>query len=172
MSTALLSLILLAQSPFVAEGVIKEVSGGPGTTMVELRMDAGERVLLLPRGELDPNELRSLSTVRVRVRGERGDPAGPGGTYARIDTYEILDVGKGAVPRVGILGQLELQGEKRLVFVDDAGQADVLPKGWGQKLGGSVGAKLWMVGTGSGENFAPTRFQVLRPKKKAPSATP
>ncbi|MBI4821162.1 MAG: hypothetical protein HY791_33185 [Deltaproteobacteria bacterium] len=169
---SLLTLALLTQAPFTAEGVIKEVSGGPGGTVAELRLDDGSKVALLPRGELGVEELRALATVRVRVRGERGDPAAPGGSYARVDEYEILDVGKGTVPRLGILAELEVAGEKRLAFVDQSGRADLLPKGWGQKLGGAVGAKLWMVGTGSGESFAPTRFQILRPRKKTEAPTP
>lgn len=148
-----------------AIGKVREVKSGEGgapQAVLELA-DVGEMVLhgLDDKGDA---ELMRLAGVRVRIYGVKGDPTLPRGNHVRVDRYEIVDVGNGVVPRIGRIAAIELHGTTRIVFVDDQGQADLLPAGFTKKMQANVGARAWMIGSKDKGDFIPTRFSILREK--------
>lgn len=160
----------LAQSParLEAAGKVREVSGGiGGQADVILQLDDKSELVLHGRDPADDDELHRLAGVRVKIDGLTGDPLLPPGNHVRVIKYEILDVGRGAPPRVGTMAQLLLDGKPRLLFVDDRGRAELLPAQWLPKMERLVGAKMWIVGSSSGADLTPSRYGVLRPGPKA-----
>lgn len=155
-----LALALLAEAPVVLEGKVREVAGGPaGAPQAILTVEPSRSVTLRGRTDAFDAELRHLSGFRVRVSGE----AVPNeGDTLRVQRYEILDVGDGAVPRIGIVASLQLEGQKRLLFVDpQTGAAELLPAGWTQKMAKNVGAKIWVVMDKGAAAFRPKRWGIL-----------
>lgn len=175
-----LVLTLLAESPpplpsapqptnVELEGKVREVRGGQGTaTQAILELDDRRSFALHGQAALDEVELRNLAGARVRIRGIKDDPRLQAGSHLLVLGFEILDVGGGVAPRLGRLARLSLGGKERLLFVEDSGRASLLPAGFAAKLGRSVGARVWMVGTESGNELVPTRFAILRPSAEAP----
>ncbi|MEL7370938.1 MAG: hypothetical protein AAFN74_18600 [Myxococcota bacterium] len=152
------------------QGKIREISGGPaGRTQAQL-VTQNARYLLHARRFGLRGELKRLTGLVVRVRGVVGDPSVPTKDHVLVEDYEILEVGRGLVPRVGRLALLHVGDQRRLVFVDEQGQADLLPKGWSRKLNRHAGAKVWMVGHRDQDgSFRPQRFAILRPRPKTKS---
>ena len=150
--------------PVTLEGKIREVAAGPAGRPQAMLIDAeGARPLFA----LDPafsKELRRLAGLKVRVHGTVGDPRAAAKDHVLVDRYEILEVNKGVVPRVGHLAVLRVGTDARLVFVDGDGRADLLPQGWGRRMQRHAGAKIWMVGLRDKDgSFRPQRFAILRP---------
>lgn len=177
MSIALvLALSVLSETPMPQPakvelvGKIREVGGGlRGGPQALLVLDDKSDRVLHGASDLDDEELRRLAGARVRVFGVENDPMMPRGNHVRVDRYEILDVGGGAVPRLGRLAELELEGKQRLVFVADDGRAELLPASWYKKMSKHVGARLWVVGDrapGKAE-LTPVRFAIIRPGPKS-----
>ncbi len=155
--------------PVTVEGKVREVAGGPaGRPQAILIAGSKQYVLRALEPELRI-ELRRLSGLIVRVTGVVGDPR----TESRRDhvlvhRYDIVAVGKGVVPRVGRLALLRVGPQKRLVFVDKTGQADLLPVAWSRRLHRHAGAKVWMVGDRDRDgSFRPQRFAILRSATEA-----
>jgi len=148
------------------EGKVREVSNR-GTTQAMLETDDKKGLSLTSAIPGLSNELRRLSGVRIRVQGTRSSKTAPDGEPVSVTGYEILDVGKGVVPRVGTIAAIELDGKRRLIFVDSSGAAEMLPTGWVKRMAGHVGAKVWMVGRTADKVFRPSRFSILRPGQKA-----
>ena len=166
------AMLVVASQPVSIEGKVREVAGGPaGRPQAILVADSGHHVLFA----LDPafaNELRRLSGLVVRVTGVTGDPRAAAKDDILVDRYEIKEIGKGVVPRVGRLALLRVGGQQsRLVFVDERGEADLLPAGWSRKMKRHAGAKVWMVGRRDRDgSFRPQRFAILRaPTPVAPA---
>lgn len=147
--------------PIELLGSVKEVSGGPGKSRALLVLEGGGSYQLHGTSSPSEAELKRLSGVEVRIYGVTGDARIPRGKHVLVDRYEIVDVGKGVVPRVGRIAEIELDGATRLIFVDETGHADLLPKGWSKKMARHVGAKVWMVGRRSNGRFTPRRFSIL-----------
>lgn len=152
------------------EGKVREVTGGPaGRTqpvlMVEAEGQATEWVLHGADEEL-ASELRRLAGTKVRVSGFTQDPRVPRGQHLWVQRYSLLEIASGAVPRVGSLATLSLDGKERLLFVDDQGAAELLPEGWSRKMKTQAGARVWMVGEKNGDAFTPQRFAILRAPKR------
>lgn len=173
MSTFALGLLmtLAAQAPSVDSGAraleltgtIREAAGGiGGKARALLKTDDGKSFEVHGSTDTRQEELRRLSSVKVKLWGVTGDPRIPAGDHLLVERYEILDVGGGVVPRVGKIALLSMNGKEHLIFVDKSGHADLLPSGWSKKMKQHVGAKVWMVGTGSGAKFKPTKFSVLK----------
>lgn len=154
--------------PIKLSGAVREVSGSPGGRALLVLDDGAEFVLHGPNPGRK-NELKRLSGTRVRVFGVTRDPRIPRGRHIMVERYQILDVGGGTKPRVGTLASLKVAGQDRLIFVDQQGQADMLPAGWGKKMNKHAGAKVWMVGRRASDGFKPQRFAILRPGRKADS---
>lgn len=158
--------------PIALDGKIREVAGGPAGRPQALLISKGRQYVL---HALDPGfrtELRRLSGLKVRVHGVVGDPRAAAADHVLVDRYRILDIGKGVVPRVGRLAALRVGPQRRLVFVDDRGQADLLPAGWGKKLTRHAGAKVWMVGRRDKDgSFRPQRFAILRSAEPSDSSS-
>jgi hypothetical protein len=170
-SLTLLAAVLVgapaSAAPEALVGKLREVSGGPGgRAEAELTVDGGAAVLLDGRLPEDDVVLRRLSGVRVRVTGERAGPR------FVVDAIEIVDVGNGQRPRLGVLGRLQLGDTTRLVFVDDAGAAELLPAGLAAKLDRHVGARLWVLGVKKNGELIPTRFAIVRPAPPADAPPP
>ncbi|MEM7677774.1 MAG: hypothetical protein AAF449_17390 [Myxococcota bacterium] len=151
------------------QGKIREISGGPaGRTQAQLIAPDARYIL----HALDPGlrgELKRLAGLVVRVRGVIGDPRAPAADHVLVQDYKILALGRGIVPRVGRLALLHVGDARRLVFVDEQGQADLLPQGWSRKLAHHAGAKVWMVGHRDNDgSFRPQRFAILRPRPEKP----
>jgi hypothetical protein len=142
-------------------GEVKEVSGGAGGSRALLLVEGGEYQL---HGGADPseNELKRLAGAKVRIYGMTGDPRIPRGKHVLVERYEIVDVGGGVAPRMGHIAKLELEGGTRLLFVDAAGNAELLPQGWGKKMMQHVGAKIWLVGSRDKKELKPERFAILK----------
>lgn len=176
----MLSATLAAQSgealgpkPVDLVGKVREVGGGPGgQAQAVLVLDDGSEWTLWSTDPEAQGELVRLSGVRAHFRGHLGDPRFPGTNAVSVSRYEIVDIGKGVVPRIGHLASLVLDGKTRLLFVDEAGTAELLPEGYAEKLMKQVGAKLWMVGNKSGERFQPMRFAILRSAAPKQGALP
>jgi hypothetical protein len=149
--------------PVALVGQIRAAAGGPGgeARILLLTKDAEEFELHAPRPQ-GKEELERLAGVKVRVEGFQNDPRLPRGHHVMVDGYEIVDVGEGVVPELGTIAALPVNGETRLLFVSEAGQAALLPEGWGKKMLRHVGAKVWMVGKRSGDAYRPVRFAILR----------
>ena len=147
--------------PIELFGEVKEASGGAGGSRALLMVEGGEYQL---HAAVTPseNELKRLSGAKVRIFGITGDPRIPRGKHVLVERYEIVDVGGGVVPRIGQIAKIEIGGDTRLLFVDAAGTADLLPEGWGKKMMQHVGAKVWMVGSKNGKDFQPQRFAILK----------
>ncbi len=147
--------------PIELTGEVKEVSGGAGTSRALLITEDGSEYQL--HGAADPSEreLVRLSGAKVHVFGMINDPRIPLGKHVMVGRYEITDVG-GVVPRIGHLAKLEIDRSTRLLFVDEAGNAELLPEGWAKKMMSHVGAKIWMVGSRAGKHFQPQRFAILK----------
>jgi hypothetical protein len=158
-----LALFTVSLSPAMARahgdeakvGTVREVAGGPGPR-AELAAEDGQRYVLRGRTPDDDAELRRLAGVKVRLFGA----SEPSQRFA-VDHFEILDVGGGVVPVLGTIAALE--GEARLLFVDERGRAAFLPAGFASKLKDQVGAKVWVVAKPSGDKLAVSRFAILRP---------
>lgn len=145
------------------EGKVREVGAGPGgRSRAILTSATGQHELVGVTRELGA-ELVRLSGAVVRVEGWTQDPRLAAPTDVLVEAYEIVDVGKGVKPRIGILAALASQGEMRLLFVDQDGRAELLPKGWGRKMKGHLGAKIWIVGGSKDGELVPVRFSILRP---------
>lgn len=149
--------------PVELVGQVRAAASGPGgrARVLLVTKDAAEHELHTA-ATADHAELERLAGVRVRIKGISGDPRIPRGRHVLVDGYEIVDVGEGVVPELGTVAELELNGKPRLLFVNDKGQAALLPKGWATKMRRHVGAKLWMVGKRKGAELRPTRFAILR----------
>jgi len=149
--------------PVALVGQIRAAAGGPGggARILLLTKDAEEFELHTSRPD-GKEELERLAGVKVRIDGFQNDPRLPMGHHVMVDGYEILDVGDGVVPELGTIAAFTKGGTTRLLFVNEAGQAALLPEGWGKKMLRHVGAKVWMVGKRSGEAFRPVRFAILR----------
>lgn len=147
-------------------GEVREVSGGPmGRSRAVLLAD-GEQYTMHGIDSATAEELTRLSGVRIKAFGLLNDPRLPRGHHVLVQRYAIVDVGKGVVPRIGVIATITVDGKDRLIFVDDEGRADPLPKGWGKKMKRHVGAKIWLVGSGEGASFKPRRFSILRGARK------
>ena len=148
-------------------GTVREVVGGP-RSRAELAGDDGNTYVLRGISEGLDEELRRLAGVKVKLMGVT-DSSG----RLAVDRYDILDVGGGLVPRVGVIAQLPMGGEKRLIFVDDAGNADFLPNTFTAKLKDSIGARVWLVGTTKNDKLQVSRFAILRlgNRSESPAST-
>ncbi len=164
--------------PISVQGQVREVGGGPGGRPQALLIGVDTRHVLTA---LDPDlriELRRLAGAVIKVSGVVGDPRVAAKDHVLVDRYEIVEIGKGIVPRVGRLAMLQVGPQERLVFVDESGQADLLPQGWSRRMRRYAGAKVWMVGRRDKDgSFRPQRFSILRgPRKErvrdAPKGTP
>jgi hypothetical protein len=155
-----------AEKPLTLTGTIREVAGGAaGRSAAEIKTDDGRALTLRGHTAADDDEIKRLGGMKVRVFATEGDPGLPQG-YLRVERYEIVDVG-GSVPRIGMLAEIEIEGQKRLIFVADDGTADLLPEGWLKKMAKHVGAKMWMIGTRGRTGFQPAKHGILRPGPKA-----
>jgi hypothetical protein len=155
----------------VAVGKVREVlSGEGGKPQAVLQLDDKSELVLHGREPTDDIELIHLAGVRVRMNVVRGDQMLPRGNHVRVDSYEILDIGGGVVPRIGVIAAFEMNGKQRLLFVDDLGRADLLPEGWSAKMSKHVGSRAWVVGTKEKVELIPTRFAILRPARTTESA--
>lgn len=152
-----------ARGPYEVElrGEVRVVKVGPTTRAALLAED--ETHVLAARREGLEEELHNLEGTTVTVVGYRDASLRPPGVDLVVEDYEIVDAGDGRVPRIGRLATLSLEGEVRLLFVDEAGRADLLPESWKKRMLEHVGAKLWILGRrGEGGGFVPTRFRILR----------
>ncbi len=165
-----------APRPVALEGRVREVAGGPGGRPQALLVteDAQQyRLHALDAGFR--GELRRLAGLQVRIHGVLGDPRVARPETVLVDRYEILAVSRGKAPRIGRLAMLAVGDQKRLVFVDESGRADLLPRGWSRKLSRHAGAKVWMIGRHAKDgSFRPQRFSILRaaPKPETESSKP
>lgn len=149
------------------EGQVRAAAGGAGgRARVLLVTRNAEEFELHATDKADHAELERLAGVKVKVYGVRGDPRLPRGRHVMAERYEILDVGKGVVPKLGTIARLEEGGKARLLFVGEDGQAALLPAGWARKMQRHVGAKIWMVGTAKSGRLKPKRFAILRAAPK------
>ncbi|MEQ8280063.1 MAG: hypothetical protein RMA76_01855 [Deltaproteobacteria bacterium] len=148
-------------------GEVREVSGGKlGKSRAVLVADDGEEYTMHGIDSETGEELTRLAGVKIDAFGLLNDPRLPRGRHVLVQRYQIVDVGKGVVPRTGVIASVDMGGTKRLLFVDDDGRADLLPEGWGKKMNRHVGARIWMVGSGEGASFKPLRFSILRGARK------
>lgn len=163
---ALLASPLAALAQDVRVGTVREVVGGPGSR-AELSAEDGKTYVLRGlTGDLD-EELRRLAGTKVKLSGALE----PDSRFA-VHRYDILDVGGGLVPRLGVIAELTMGEAKRLLFVDDAGVATFLPNGFTAKLKDQVGARVWVVGTMKSDKLQVTRFGILRSAKPKEEGTP
>lgn len=129
-------------------GEVRRVGSTPFTrTVVE-----GDTSSITVTGPLE-SELARLSGARVLVVGEIGRGDGPGPAL-RVERYEILSV-DGDEPRVGVLRR-EADGGYRLQV--EGGEALPL-RSVPPRLGGLVGARVWVVLTDAGGVL---RYGILR----------
>ncbi len=148
-------------------GEVREVSGGKlGKSRAVLVVEDGEEYTMHGMDSATGEELTRLAGTKIEAFGLMNDPRLPRGNHVLVQRYAIVDVGKGVVPRTGVIAQMEIGGAMRLLFVDDDGRADLLPEGWGKKMSRHVGARIWMVGSGEGASFKPLRFSILRGARK------
>ncbi len=152
----------LAHGQDTRVGTIREVVGGP-SSRAELAAEDGATYVLIGKTADDEAELKRLAGVKVRLHG-----VAAASSKMMVEHFEILDIGGGVVPKLGVIA--ELAGDKRLLFVDEAGSAAFLPAGFTAKLKDQVGAKVWVVGTPKGDSLRVSRFAILRPR--APAAPP
>jgi len=147
--------------PVEQRGEIRTVKVGP-STRAALIVGDDTTILAARRAGLD-EELQNLDGATVVVTGYRDPGLRPPGADLVVESYEIVDVGDGRVPRLGRLAALAVDGETKLLFVDEAGRADVLPESWKKRMLEHVGAKLWVLGRRARDgSYTPTRFQILR----------
>jgi hypothetical protein len=141
------------------EGVVAEVSGGPGGTARAVLQRTGLPAAPTLRAATSTlaQELLRLSGLRVRLHAEAG-PA-----ELRVHAYEILEVPGGGAPRLGRLVRLEGEGRSPIVFAGDDGRAHPLPSGWQRKLARHVGARIWVLDDMRGSSWQIRRFGILRP---------
>lgn len=155
--------LALASSPALAEetltGTVREVVGGPGPR-AELAADDGKTYVLRGADEGASDELRRLAGIKVKLSGTP-EPS----ERFLVSRYELLDVGGGLTPRLGVIAELAMGADRRLLFVDDAGVASFLPNGFTAKLKDQVGARVWVVGNLKNDKLQITRFGILRPGK-------
>ncbi len=145
------------------QGRVRAASAGHrGAARVLLVTKNAEEFELHTPNRAEHKELERLAGVTVRIRGYKGDSRLPRGRHIMVNRYEILDVGAGKVPELGIIAALDIDGKSRLLFVSEAGQATLLPNGWARKMKRHVGAKIWMVGKRKNGQLKPTRFAILR----------
>jgi hypothetical protein len=136
--------------------------GGAGRARVLLVTKNAEEFEIHASDRGDAAELERLAGVKVKVRGIKNDPRLPRGRHVMVEGYEIVDVGKGVVPELGTIASLETSQGAKLLFVNEMGQAALLPDGWAKKMSRHVGAKIWMVGQRKGDRLRPKRFAILR----------
>jgi hypothetical protein len=170
MSAVVIVLALAATAPAesppvgatVVTGAVREVVAA-GRTRAELKSDDGRTLVLRGFTPADDDELRRLSGAKIRARVQEKDPGLPAtGGYVRVEHYEILEVGGGETPRIGLLAEITIGNERRLIFVDEQGTADLLPSGWTKKMSRHVGAKMWITGQRRGTTFQPLKHAILR----------
>lgn len=149
--------------PITVQGKIREIGGGPGGRPQAVIVADGKQRILHTLDPVFREELRRLSGLVVKIFGVTGDPRTAAPNHVLVDRYEIIEIKKGVVPRVGHLALLQVGPQRRLVFVDKSGKADLLPKGWSQKMRRHAGAKVWIVGRRDKDgSFRPQRFSILR----------
>lgn len=153
---ALLGALSASATAEEISGTIREV-GGAGRASVELKTEEGETLSLRGKTNQEELELKNLGTLKVKLVGER-DKQG-----LVVERYEILETGpEGQRPRLGLLASLMVGGEARMIFVDERGQAELMPSGFSAKSKALIGAKVWMIGLKKGDRYTPLRFGVLR----------
>lgn len=147
------------------EGVVAEVSGGPGGTARAVLQRPGLPAAPTLRAATSTlaEELLRLSGLRVRLHAETG----PG--ELRVHAYEILEVPGGGAPRLGRLVRIEGERRSPIVFAGDDGRAHPLPSGWQRKLARHVGARIWVLDDARGSSWQIRRFGILRPAPRGGS---
>ena len=150
--------------PVTVVGKIREVAAGPAGRPQPILVAGSKHYVLRALAPELRVELRRLAGLQVKITGVTGDPRIEAGhDHVLVDRYTIVEISPGVVPRVGRLALLRVGRQKRLVFVDESGQADLLPVGWSQRLHRHAGAKVWMVGNRDSDgSFRPQRFAILR----------
>ncbi len=129
-------------------GEVRRVGSTPFTrTVVE-----GDTASITVTGPLE-SELARLSGARVRVVGEVGRGDGPGPAL-RVERYEILSV-DGDEPRVGVLRHEAGAGYR----LEVAGGETLPLRSVPPRLGGAVGARVWVVLNDAGGVL---RYGILR----------
>jgi hypothetical protein len=145
-------------------GQVKGSSGGPGgQTALALVRPGLDDLRLQPRLAELAEELQNLAGAKLLLRGlltKSGEMP-----YFVVYAYTILEVSGGVKPRTGMLTAMKLQGSELLLFVDDSGEAHLLPEGWKRKLSHLKGARVWMIGDQAVNQFEPRRFAVIRVKR-------
>jgi hypothetical protein len=168
-SAAILS-IMVALVAHPAVGKVTEVRGDSvGQLQAVLVLDDSVEWVLHGLELEDNEELVRLAGTRIKLYGELNDPRIPTGNHVLVRRYDIVDVGKGVVPKIGRIAALQ-EGKLKLLFIADDGTAELLPDGWVEKMQKHVGAKVWIVGNKSGERFLPLRFSILRTGPKSAPA--
>lgn len=147
----------------VRVGTVREVVGGP-SSRAELVAEDGLTYLLMGKTVDDEAELKRLAGVKVRLGG-----VAAASNKFLVERFEILDIGGGVVPKLGVIA--ELGPDRRLLFVDETGQAAFLPAGFTSKLKDQVGARVWVVGKPRGDRLQVSRFAILRPRAAGPPAS-
>lgn len=168
---ALGALALAAPGPATAspletiDGVVAEVSGGPGGAARAVLQRSGlpAAPTLTAATSTLAEELLRLSGLRVRLHAEAG-PA-----ELRVHAYEILEVPGGGAPRLGRLVRLEGEARSPIVFAGDDGRAHPLPSGWQRKLARHLGARVWVLDEARGSSWQIRRFGILRPAPRGGS---
>lgn len=172
---SLLSLVLLSSvvghppsavprpEPIIVQGKVHAASGGAAgrARVLIITKNAEEYELHTPEVPAH-NELERLAGVTVKIQGYQGDPRLPRGRHVMVNSYEILDVGNGVRPELGVIAEIQIEDKSRLIFVNEDGQAALLPEGWARKMQQLVGAKLWMVSKKKEGGIRPSRFAILR----------
>ncbi len=156
-----------APSSVTLTGKVREQRSGPGGRIEPTLVTSGRRQYILHgRDDASRKELLRLSGTKIRVDGSAILGTTSPKRHIHVDRYQIIDVGGGKQPRVGILASLTLKGKARMVFVDERGQADLLPRKWGTRMARHVGAKMWMLGTKTARGFRPGRYAILRKRQE------
>jgi hypothetical protein len=161
---ALASAESVVPETLVLQGVVREVSGGPGgKARALLRTEAGQKYELRARPPLVAQELLRLSKITIKALVT---PLDRSGRLVMVESYEIVALPGGQRPRIGHFATKESKGRKRLMFVDGEGNAVYLPQGWTRKLTRHAGSKVWVLGTPEDGVLRPKRFGILRPALK------
>lgn len=155
----------LSQS-FEILGKVSEQKLGIAGTVKPVLESTDHTVILHGLEERDEDELLRLAGATIRVFG-RALPLEPSPhKHILVHRYEITNVGRNQRPVVGHIARLQRDAEETLLFVDEAGNATMLPKGWADKRKHLVGAKVWIVfsttASGTKPERKPERFGLLR----------